>query len=44
VHSSIQNLDTAVRDVEKRYAQGKIKNKTNYMIAALYNAALMDTK
>ena len=41
---SIQNLDTAVRDVEKRYAQGKIKNKTNYMIAALYNAALMDTK
>lgn len=44
VHGSIQNLDTAVRDVEKRYAQGKIKNKTNYMIAALYNAALMDTK
>ena len=44
VRGSIQNLDTAVRDVEKRYAQGKIKNKTNYMIAALYNAALMDTK
>ena len=44
VHGSIQNLDNAVRDVEKRHTQGKIKNKTNYMIAALYNAALMDTK
>lgn len=42
VHGSIQNLDTAVRDVETRYAQGKVKNKVNYMIAAIYNAALMD--
>lgn len=44
VRGSIQNLDAAVRDVENRYKQGKIRNKTNYMIAALYNAALMDTK
>ncbi len=37
----IENLDTMVKDVEKRYMQGKIKNKTNYMIAALYNTALI---
>jgi len=43
INGSIQNLDTAMSDVEERYNQGKIKNKTNYLIAALYNAALIET-
>ena len=41
-NGSIANLDMAVRDVEKRYIAGKVKNKTNYLIAALYNAAVLD--
>lgn len=42
--NSIENLDKAVSDVEKRYAKGLIKNKLKYMVAALYNAANLDTK
>lgn len=41
-NGSIANLDQAVRDVEERYTQGKVKNKANYLIAALYNAAILD--
>lgn len=41
-NGSIANLDQAVRDVEERYTQGKVKNKASYLIAALYNAAILD--
>ncbi|MCM1233841.1 MAG: DUF4373 domain-containing protein [Ruminococcus flavefaciens] len=41
-NGTIANLDQAVRDVEKRYTEGKVKNKANYLIAALYNAAVLD--
>lgn len=41
-NGSIANLDQAVSDVERRYTQGKVKNKANYLIAALYNAAILD--
>lgn len=41
-NGEIRNLDQAIKDVEHRYLQGKVKNKTNYLIAALYNAALVD--
>lgn len=37
------NLDKAIRDVENRYRQGKVKNKLQYMIAALFNAERLDT-
>lgn len=42
-NGEIRNLDQAIKDVESRYIQGKVKNKTNYLIAALYNAALVDS-
>ena len=41
-NGTIANLDQAVRDVEKRYTEGKVKNKASYLIAALYNAAILD--
>lgn len=41
-NGSVANLDQAVRDVEERYTQGKVKNKASYLIAALYNAAILD--
>ena len=41
-NGSIANLDQAVRDVEERYTKGKVKNKASYLIAALYNAAILD--
>ena len=37
------NLDKAIRDVERRYQQGKVKNKLQYMIAALFNSERLDT-
>lgn len=43
IKDDTQNLDKAIRDVEERYAQGKIRNKLQYMISALYNAARLDT-
>lgn len=41
-NGSIANLEQSVQDVERRYLAGKVKNKTNYLIAALYNSALID--
>lgn len=42
--NNIVNLDKAISDVERRYEKGLIKNKLKYMVAALYNAANLDTK
>ena len=43
IKNDTQNLDKALSDVEKRYASGKVKNKLQYIISALYNAARLDT-
>ncbi len=43
-NNNFDNLNKAVSDVEKRYQSGKVKNKMQYMISALYNAAILDTK
>ncbi len=43
IKDDITNLDKAIKDVERRYAQGKVKNKLQYMIAALFNAERLDT-
>lgn len=43
IKNDTQNLDKAIQDVEKRYVAGKVKNKLQYMISALYNAAKLDT-
>lgn len=43
-NNDISNLDKAISDVESRYNRGLIKNKLQYMIAALYNARNLDTK
>lgn len=38
----IRGLEIAIMDVQDRYIKGKIKNRTNYLISALYNSALLD--
>ena len=43
IKDDITNLDKAIRDVERRYQQGKVKNKLQYMIAALFNSERLDT-
>ena len=43
-NNNFDNLNKAISDVEKRYQIGKVKNKMQYMISALYNAAILDTK
>lgn len=43
-NNDISNLDKAIADVESRYEKGLIRNKMQYMIAALYNARNLDTK
>lgn len=43
IKDDITNLEKAIRDVENRYSQGKVKNKLQYMIAALFNAERLDT-
>lgn len=43
-NNDFDNLNKAISDVEKRYQSGKVKNKMQYMISALYNAAILDTK
>lgn len=42
-NNDFDNLNKAISDVEKRYKSGKVKNKMQYMISALYNAAILDT-
>lgn len=43
-NNNFDNLNKAISDVERRYQSGKVKNKMQYMISALYNAAILDTK
>lgn len=43
-NGNFENLNKAISDVERRYQSGKVKNKMQYMIAALYNAAVLDTQ
>ncbi len=42
-NNNFDNLNKAIADVEKRYQSGRVKNKMQYMISALYNAAILDT-
>jgi hypothetical protein len=41
-NGDIKNLAQALNDVQDRYVKGKIKNRANYLISTLYNAALFD--
>lgn len=41
-NGDIKNLAQTLNDVQDRFLKGKIKNRTNYLISALYNAALFD--
>lgn len=41
-NGDIKNLAQTLNEVQDRFLKCKIKNRTNYLISALYNAALFD--